>query len=747
MLTSAPVSSAGFPQSSADLGASAPLAGITLTPEMLGMERTRIIFSGRRLRLFNGRGAISVRDWTVTGLQTLQFPPIDVRDYHFLLAFRDEKSKVLIEDVVGDAHEQLATTGQGTTPLGFNFFAKTPFVMLLQQAYWQPNMYLRTGTFHKVFNGHWISFGLQTKASVSAEKDEIYLEVQIHNRQPTPLVLTVIPVQSAPKLYVSIPGEKTDQEASPDPGRPALGMTSSSVTHPDAFTLASKQIRITVVSDLAQHTSDGWSLTIPAQGKETARFAIILQRPDASPPELYAPDLAQRVERADHALRERLRWASEKLPRISTSDKPLDDLYYRCLLSVLDTRWVRENFTPNPFYAVGTWVFTIAWDTSYASELLAMLDPEGLREGFLNFIRSGLLKSTYIPWNGKAGEFAYAQDPFAKMRILEDYLRQTGDFAFLDRVENGATVYEWMKRMGREIMKEHGRPDGLLDFGSNSNNLLEMRTDGYEHVVAATNGLAVDYFRQVAEWGRARNDPEATQFQQWASQLEKSINDKLWNEQAGWFDSLFPDGSRHAVWSYHVFDVLGSEFLSEAQRRQLIRPLAEGQFLGPNGMYSVSKRDETHWDLMDEDWGGGGQYTGMPLRIAETLYRLGHGELAWNILSRCARWTERYPYIPQDAFTDYPNDLDEEDMPLEIASGSGVQAILFGTFGLRPKMDGELEVSPSYHQELGEAKMTGYLFRGHSYDVVMGPWGFEVYQDGKLAAHHPHGIPVKFPKT
>ena len=59
-------------------------------------------------------------------------------------------------------------------------------------------------------------------------------------------------------------------------------------------------------------------------------------------------------------------------------------------------------------------------------------------------------------------------------------------------------------------------------------------------------------------------------------------------------------------------------------------------------------------------------------------------------------------------------------------------------------MDGELEVSPSYHQELGEAKMTGYRFRGHSYDLMMGPWGFEVYQDGKLAAHHSYGMPVQF---
>src|SRR5712691_9758984 len=167
------------------------------------------------------------------------------------------------QDVVADAHEQLATTGQGTTPLGFNFFPNTPFVILLQRAYWQPNLYLRTGTFHKAFNGNWLSFGLQTKASVSAEKDEVYLEVQLQNRQPAPLILTVIPEQSAPTLSVSIPGEKSDP-ASP-------------VTHPDAFTLASNQIRITVVSDLPRPSDRGWSLTIPAQGKETARFAIILQ--------------------------------------------------------------------------------------------------------------------------------------------------------------------------------------------------------------------------------------------------------------------------------------------------------------------------------------------------------------------------------------------------------------------------------------------------------------------------------------
>jgi hypothetical protein len=730
IFTSIPTSLVGSQQAGGSADATNPQSQPWLTPEMLGMERTRIIFSGRRPRLFNGRGAISVRDWSVTGLQTLQFPPVDVRDYHFQLAFRDETNRVLIEDVVADAHEQLATTGKGTTPLGFNFFPNTPFVMLLQRGHWQPNLYFRTGTFHKLINGHWISFAIQTKASVSAEKDEAYLEVQIRNRLTAPLNLTVIPNQSAPALDLSIPGE------TPQPGGP--------VTHPDAFTLAGKQVKITVVSDLTRPVKEGWSWDIPANGSGTARFALIIQTGSAPSANHVAPDLAQRIERADRALRERLRWASERLPRVSTEDRDLDELYDRCILSVLDSRWERENFILRPFYAVGTWIFTIAWDTSYASEMLAMLDPEGLREAILNFIRAGLLKCTYVPWNGKAGEFAYAQDPFAKMRILQDYIRQTGDSAFLDRVENNATVYEWMKRMGRELVKERGRPDGLLDFGGNSNNVLEMRTDGYEHVVAATNGLAVAYFRQLAEWGRARNDPDATVFDGWAAKLQKAIHDSLWNEQEGWFENLFPDGSRHLVWSYHLYDLLDTGILSADRQQRLLSHLVEGEFLGPYGMYSVSKRDGTHWDLMDTDWGGGGQYAGMPLRIAESLYRLGHSELAWNILSRCKRWMQKYPYIPQDVFTDDLIDLDDEDMPLEIASGSGVHAVLFGVFGLRPRNDGGLEVSPSYHKELGNARMTGYKFRGHAYDVMMNPQGFRVCKDGKLAAEHPYGEPVKF---
>ena len=700
-----------------------------LTPEILGMPRTQIAFGDRMLRLFNGRGGVSIRDKSLTGLQTLQFPPIDIRDYRFFLAFRETRSNVLIQDLVPDVYDYMVETGKGPHPLGLNFSPGAPIVMLLQQAYWEPNAFLRTGTFDKQFGDRWISFGISTNTSVAADTDEIYMSVDIENREAEPLVFVASPDQRAPELALSVPNE---------PAKPA-----GSVTHPDAFTLASDQIRITVVSDLAVQGKDGWRWEIPGHGKSKAYFAIIPQQVSSPAPSPVAPNLAQRMERADQAMRSRLQWAGETLPQVSTGNPAFDDLYRRCILSVLESRWERENFVVKPFYAVGTWIFTIPWDTSYASEMLSVLDPAGLRDAFLTYVRAGLLTSSWVPWNGKSNTYWYAQNPFAEMRILQDYLNQTGDTQFLNYSVEGATVFEWMKRMGRELEKRYGRPDGLLDFGAGSEKMLEIRTDGYQHVVAATNGMAVAYFRQVAQWCRERNDPDAAQFETWSKTLQDSMNQKLWDEKNGWFVNLYPDGGKHLVLSYHQFDLLDSGILSEKQSDAMISHLKEGEFLGPLGVYSISKADRVHWDIEDVDWGGGGQYTGEPLRLAETMYRLGHAELAWDILSRCTKWTEHFPYIPQEIFADYFRSP-EVEMPLEIAAGSGVQAVIFGTFGLRPHVDGSLTVSPSYQQELGQARLTGYKFRDHSYDVVLGPWDYEVFRDGKRATRAGYGKSIEF---
>jgi hypothetical protein len=83
-------------------------------------------------------------------------------------------------------------------------------------------------------------------------------------------------------------------------------------------------------------------------------------------------------------------------------------------------------------------------------------------------------------------------------------------------------------------------------------------------------------------------------------------------------------------------------------------------------------------------------------------------------------------------------------MPLEIAAGSAMGAVVFGVFGLRPHLDGALTVSPSYHQELGQARLTSYRFRGHSYDVALSPWDYAVFRDGKLAARSDYAKALEF---
>ena len=186
----------------------------------------------------------------------------------------------------------------------------------------------------------------------------------------------------------------------------------------------------------------------------------------------------------------------------------------------------------------------------------------------------------------------------------------------------------------------------------------------------------------------------------------------------GWFDNLYPDDSHHLVFAYHVFDMLDASWLSASQRDTLIAHLQEGEFIGPFGLYSMSPLDTVHYDQEDADWGGGGQYIGMPLRIVENAYRQGYPDIGWNILSRCIRWVEAYPYFPQEVFTDYLGNPSVE-MPLQISAGSGVQAIIHGVFGLHPSVEGKLEIYPARNKALGTATLKGYRFRQHIYDVLL----------------------------
>lgn len=715
-----------------------------LSPQALTMPGPRIAFQNRDLRLYSLRGSTSFRPRTVTGLKAMMYPPLDLSDPQvapplglsesgfFNLSFREERTGTLIQDIQDEFGDPLYLNqkAESANQLG-PVYAKSgasSSILLTQDAQWWPHCYVRTGVFNRRMPiagappntpDQLISFRIECRTYLSHTADEIYLEIALENRADHPLVLTVIPDQPRPHAEGAI--------------------------RKPCFVRKEGNFMLEAVSDLGPADNEGWPVTIPALGSSTFRVALIMQPASrAAIPGFHAPDLRRRVESSISASLQQLEDASSALPQLHTANAALDEFYRRSILSVLFCRRDRENFCVRPFYELGFGrAAATAWDTSFSSGLLAQLDPSGLRgmvETFLRF--GGALNSTYLLWNGQCSGW-YAQSPFSLMRMLNDYIVHTGDPAVLDNRINGLTVLDYLKQAGQEFLTHYARPDGLIDIGAGTGKMLELRTFGYEHAVATINALAVDYFQQLSQWSAQRKLPDAERFASASRKIQSALNDLLWDEAAGWYGNLYPDGSRPNVFSYHLYDMLGTSAIPLDRKRRMATRIREGEFLAPYGMYSIALTDRDHWDLEDCDWGGGGQYVGQPLSIAQNLYEIGESGLAWQVLSRCTQWIERFPYFPQTIYGDslalQPHQV---DWPLQISAGAGAQAIVGGIFGIKPHANGTLTIRPNYNPTLGTATLTNYRFRGHVYTVTLTASSFKITKNGNAQGTHPYGKPV-----
>ena len=678
-----------------------------LTPEALRMKREQIRFTDNQLRLFNGRGAAHVKRYSLTGIHRLQFPPIELANYSFFLNFYEHDADVLIQDNVPDLWEEWIRFGSGTDPLGANFRSGFATIPVTQDEYWEPNRYVRQGTFHKEYSRKTVSFGIKTETVASAKADEVILRMVLTNREPEPLKLSLIPNQQV----LAKDNAAASSRLSP-------------------FVLAAGDYQVSLSSSISDVDSRGWYVEVPAKGSREVYIAIKMGRKDVA---TAATDgaVAARFDGAIKDTRQRLSFASSRLPELRSDNRRLEDFYRRCIATMLECRWERENFIINPFWSVGSWVFTITWDNSFASDAISIMDPASMKRTILVAMKEGKLKSTYISWQGGGDGIFYIQEPFALKTMIDAYLRQTGDVAFLDEQVAGKSVMEWMKSWGDLLHAKYRSPfTGLMDMGRKNEELIEMRTDGYSGVVPVVNGLAVDLYRWLDGWCTLRNDGDASKFRGYANDLNDRMHAKLWNRSTRWFDNIYPDGRREPLYSNHLFDLLGTNAITDEERMGIISHLNDQEFLGPYSVYSISRQDKVRWDLIDSDWGGGGSFTGVPLRLARNLYGMGQGPLAWTILSRFSRYADYFPYLGQNLRANEPLQ-DESSMPIQISSGAGVEAVMFGLFGIKPNIDGTMSVNPHYSLELGRSSLQGYLFRGHSYSFEMDESGFTVSRDGQ----------------
>ncbi|WP_147678093.1 glucosidase family protein [Algibacter pacificus] len=682
-------------------------------PEYYAMDREDMTFDDEQVLLVNYRGFVSPRQYSVTQFTNVWFLPIGAPRYEFNLNFFDKGTERLIEDDVPTKWKSWIDDGKSVDPLGSNFRPNSPSIMVTQDEKWQPNSYHRTATFHKEYNKKWVSFSAESWTNVSFEDDEVFIKLILTNRNSKDLNMTITPNQVADQMVCHFKQGNTVPNTI------------------DAFTYGSDMARARVSSSIKETSDKGFEISIAPGKTETYYFAVKFYEPQNGAPEVYQSDIKERMQSADKKTRDMLAWAYNKLPKLTSTNKQLQEYYYRCILSVMMSRYENPNYITDVFWAVGTWPYTISWDNSYASDLLAMLDPESLKGAILTDFEQVQLKRTYVGWNGAHWDILYIQEPFALQIMIEAYIRHTGDYAILNEKAAGKTVWEWMQAWVNELQTNYTNKLGLIDVGYNTEKIIEIRTDGYNHAVPITNTLTIDLLYTMADWAKTQKNNKLQQrYTKNADKLKGLVDTYLWNEELGWFDNYYPDGTKGTIWTYHLFDLLGTDYLPDNQAYKLVSHLQEGEFLGKYGVYSIARRDSVHWDLIDSDWGGGGQYAGMPGRISRNLYQKGFAGKGWDVLKRNIRYIDHFPYLPQNPRIDAP-EQDRSSMPVQIAAGAGMEAIVFGTFGVNIEPN-KLTIKPFNHEDIGEATLKNIVWNGRTFGIKLTQKTFSVYENNSL---------------
>jgi hypothetical protein len=325
------------------------------------------------------------------------------------------------------------------------------------------------------------------------------------------------------------------------------------------------------------------------------------------------------------------------LPQLETNDESLWQLYQAGFKNLIFAR------RPSPDSKHGTTYITLGghvlptlsfpWDTSLTSLSLALLDPEALRRLVENWFVQDMhqhLATDYVtaeavgPW--------YGVNDMAIVRCAENYLRVTGDFAWLDKKVGERSSLDHLVAHATYWKELDKRGHGFGDYGKIENLLEVMST--YLHETAGMNAGNVSSMRFVADLlDRRGESARASQLRAEASQLAERINRTLYVAGKGWWKCGQPDGSltevRHCYDFLAVLDNMAGD-LSENQKQEMSRFFWE-ELHSEYWMRAMSPNDvDATWNIRpDHSWLGA--YAAWPPATAKGLYKIDRSErvAAW----------------------------------------------------------------------------------------------------------------------
>lgn len=347
---------------------------------------------------------------------------------------------------------------------------------------------------------------------------------------------------------------------------------------------------------------------------------------------------------------------SGHVPTLVTTDDSVKRIYHSAVMTALYFRRTSPHSVYGTTYVTlmpRYWeTTTFLWDISLSAMLLAMLDPAILRRMMETWMTLDIHQHFGTEFLTGAGVGPwYSVNDYAMSRMAKEYIRWTGDKAWLDKKVGGKTVVENLVSYAEHWRDLDVNKHGLADYGGVLN-LLEA-VSSYVHEVAGLNAANVHNLRFAAELLEFKGDKgKADSFRREAAELGRRVL-QLYVPGKGIWKCRLPDGSYNEV--HHCYDFgttlmnIG-DMMSVQQKKEMVDFFVR-ELKTPTWMRALSTRDldVTFSIRPDHQWTGA--YCSWPALALSGLFAAGAVELANEWMKGLAKTSMQGPYA-QAHFTE-----------------------------------------------------------------------------------------------
>lgn len=423
---------------------------------------------------------------------------------------------------------------------------------------------------------------------------------------------------------------------------------------------------------------------------------------------------------------------SGALPVLETASVPLRRLYWWAVLGVI---WFRRDFAGNvlgrsydtlmPNYWGTT---TFIWDYSLSSVSHALLDPAEMRNQVRHWISLDIHShfGTSSLTGGPVGRW-YSVNDYAMTRLVHDYVRFTGDTAFLDEIVGDETVAESVRQWAM-AWKKLRRGTALADYGE-IDNLLEC-VSSYTHEVASLNAANVWSMRTAAALAELRGDLSGgAELRAEADALLPAVIERYLPGE-GIFTAGQPDGTQLPVRHCYDFSVVGTTIaddLAPSIRDEMVS-FFQRELQTDNWMRALSPwdPDASYSPRPDHQWNGA--YPAWPADAGRALAALGAPEVLASWVEGLSRTANQGPmgqaHFVEEAVPGINGGARKAppQLPYIIdwscsSSGAWVELVIEALFGVSVAADGTVRASGCVAALDPHAVLRGLRVGEKTYDI------------------------------